>query len=176
MLGFQVYLAIFSQRTLRDTRYLKGEQRTINRSRRTHASPIDVHQTTSRHLCLIINPTFHLIKHTQEHMKGGNSLWTDVVGCLTPSPRITKSPNPSLVQDPVFMHILIKIIKPSRYRWLITPSISRWLVATSNLVLFVPIVMSTNMPEHTHTFSHVYTICSPQHTTQKKRDFVEPTT
>ena len=151
MLGFQVYLAIFSQRTLRDTRYLKGEQRTINRSRRTHASPIDVHQTTSRHLCLIINPTFHLIKHTQERMEGGNRLRTDVVGCLTPSPRIIKSPNPSLVRYPVCMHILIKIVKPSRYRWPITPSISRWLLATPNLMFSVPIAISTDMPENTHT-------------------------
>ena len=31
--------------------------------------------------------------------------------CLTPSPRITKSLNPSMVQDSVFTHILIKIIK-----------------------------------------------------------------
>ena len=52
-----------------------------------------------------------MIKHTQEHMEKGNHLRTDVMGCLTPSPHITKSSNPSLVQDPVFMHILIKIIK-----------------------------------------------------------------
>ena len=43
-------------------------------------------------------------------MEGGNRLRTDVVGCLTPSPRIIRSQNPSLVQDPIFMHILIKII------------------------------------------------------------------
>ena len=45
-------------------------------------------------------------------MEGGNYLRMDVVGCLTPSPCITKSPNPSLIQDPVYMHILIRIIKP----------------------------------------------------------------
>ena len=59
------------------------------------------------------NPTLIcLIKHIQEHMEGGNHLRTDVVGCLIPSPHITKSLNPSMVPDPVFMYILIKIIKP----------------------------------------------------------------
>ena len=85
-------------------------------------------------------------------MVRGNYLRTDVMGCLTPSPRIIKSSNPSLVRSLVFMHILFKIIKPSRYRWPITLSISRWLVATPNLVFSIPIVISTNMLEHTHTY------------------------
>ena len=37
-----------------------------------------------------------------------------------------------------------------------------------------PIAIFTNLPECTHTLAHVHTICSPQYTTHKKRDFVEP--
>ena len=64
-----------------------------------HASPIDVRLTMSGHLYLIIIQ--HLIDQTHEHMEGGNRLQMDVVGCLIHSPRIIKSPNPSLVQDSV---------------------------------------------------------------------------
>ncbi len=81
-----------------------------------------------------------------EHMKGGNCLRTDFVGCLTPSPRIIKSLNPSLVQDLVFLHVLINIIRPIRHKWPITPSISQWLVATPNLVF----------SSYTHTHIHTY--------------------
>ena len=119
------------------------------------ASPIDVRPTMSEHLCLIIIQHFCLIKHIQEHMEGGNRLRMDVVKCITPSLRINKSLNSSLVQDSIFMHVLIKIIKPSRHRWPITPSISRWLLATPNLVFSVPIAISTNMPKHTHTHTHL---------------------
>ena len=105
-------------------------------------------------------------------MEGGNRLRINVVGCLTPSPCITKSSNPSLVQDLVFMHVLIKIIKPSRHRWPITPSISRWLVVTPNLVFSVPIAISTNMPKHTHTHTHLLIFTQyvhPSTHTQKAR-------
>jgi hypothetical protein len=130
------------------------------------ASPIDVCPTTSGHLCLIIIQHFCLIKHIQEHMEGGNRLRMDVVKCITPSLSITKSPNSSLVQDSIFMHVLIKIIKPSRHRWPITPSISRWLVATPNLVFSVPIAISTNMLKHTHTHtcSYLHNMFTPAHT------------
>ena len=157
MLGFQVYPAITSPRTLKDTRYSKGEQR-ITKSTTSNACitnwcmPDNVETFVPNN-----NPTFfYLIKHTQEHMEGGNRVWMDVMGCLTPSPRITKSSNPSLVQDLVFMHILIKIIKPSRHKWPITHSISWWLVATPNLVFLLPIAKSTDMLEHTHTHTHTH--------------------
>ena len=70
------------------------------------------------------NPTFCFIKHTHEHMERDNCLHADVMGCLTPFRSIIKSLNSFLVQDPIFRHILIKIIKPIRYRWPIMPSIS----------------------------------------------------
>ena len=176
MLGFQVYLAIILPRTLKDIRYSEGEQRitksTASNACITNWCTLDNVGT----FVLSNNPTFNcLIKHTHEHMEGDNRLRTDVVGCLTPSLCITKSSNPSMVQDSVFMHILIKIIKPSKYRWPITPLISWWLVTAPNLLLFVPITISTNMQErtHTHTYTCLHNMFIPAHK-HKKWDSVEP--
>ena len=95
----------------KDTRYSKAEQRI---TKPTESNAYITNWCTLGNVGTFVpnnNPIFCLIKHTQEHMERGNRLRTYVVGCLTPSPRITKSPNPSLDQAQVFMHILIKIIK-----------------------------------------------------------------
>ena len=97
-------------------------------------------------------------------MEGGNGLQANVVGCLTPSPRITKSLNPSPIPDPVFMHVLIKIIKPVN------------IGDQSHLIVVRPIChVHEHAGAHTHTHLHMFTQYvhpSPQHT--KKRDFIEP--
>ena len=77
--------------------------------------------------------------------------------CLTPSPHIIESPNLSLVQDLIFKHVLINIIRPIRHRWLITPSISQWLVATPNLVFSSPHChIHGYAGARTHTHMHVF--------------------
>jgi hypothetical protein len=141
-------------------------------------SPIDVPSAMSGHLYLI-NPTFIcLIKHKQEHMEGDNRLRTDVMGCLTPSPRITKSLNQSLVPDQVFMPVLIKIIKlvdigaqshlqfPDDW-WRLQFSFC------SSPLLYPRICWSTHT--HTHTHMHMFTqYIHPSTQHNKKRDSVEP--
>ena len=79
--------------------------------------------------------------------------------CLTPSPHIIESPNLSLVQDLIFKHVLINIIRPIRHRWLITPSISQWLVATPNLVFSSPhchIHGYAGVRTHTHICTYFF--------------------
>ena len=117
------------------------------------------------------NPTFTwLIKHTQEHTERGNRLRTDVVRCLTLSPRIIKSLNPSLVQDPVFMHILIKIIKPidiDAQLHLQFPD-DWWRLQISCCLSPLPcprICWST----HTHTCTCLHNMFTLAHNTQKAR-------
>jgi hypothetical protein len=66
-----------------------------------HASPIDACPTTSGHLYLTKTKILHG-QTNHEHLERGNCLWTDVMGCLTPSPCIIKFSNPFLVQDLVF--------------------------------------------------------------------------
>ena len=133
-----------------------------------HASPIDVRLTTSRHLYLIIIQ--HLIDHTHEHMEGGNRLQTDVVGCLIHSPRIIKSPNPSLVQDPV-LTCLNQDNKTSQTQ-------------VTNHTFNFPMIGDDSKSRvspphchihgyagvHTHTHAHIFTICS-QHTQAKQKRF-----
>ena len=105
-------------------------------------------------------------------MEGSNCLRMDVVGCLTSSPRITKSPNPSLVQDPVFMHVLIKIIKPvdiGDQSHLKFPD-DWWRLQISCYLLPLPypqICQST----HTHTYACtcLHNIFTPVHNTLEMR-------
>ncbi len=178
MLGFQVHPVIASPRTLKKTRYSKGEQRI---TKPTTLNACITNWCTLDNIGTFMpnnNPTLIcLIKHTQEHMEGGNYLRTDVVRCLTPFPCITKSPNPSLIPDPVFMHILIKIIKPvdiGDQSHLKFPD-DWWRLQISCYLLPLPypqICRSTHT--HTHTLAHVYTIYSPQYITHMKWDSVEP--
>ena len=84
-------------------------------------------------------------------MEGGNGLQANVVGCLTPSPRITKSPNPSPIPNPVFMHVLIKIIKPVN------------IGDQSHLIVVRPIChVHEHAGAHIHTRTHAH-ICTCLH-------------
>ena len=139
-------------------------------------SPIDVCPTMSGHLYLIIIQHLCLIDQTHTRAHGGRQLSTD--GCWgVPNIFPTHNQIPKFISGsrPSFHAYLNQHNKTSRHKSPITSQISRWLVTTPNLVLFVPIAMSKeHVGAHTHTFAHVYTICSPQHTTHKKWDFVEP--
>jgi hypothetical protein len=133
----------------------------------------------SGHLYLI-NPTFIcLIKHKQEHMEGDNRLRTDVMGCLTPSPHITKSLNQSLVPDQVFMPVLIKIIKPvdiGAQSHLQFPD-DWWRLQfsfCSSPLLYPRICWSAHTHTHTHTCTCLHNIFTLAHNTIKNEILSSP--
>ena len=131
VVGFQVHPAIASPRTLKKTRYSKGEQRI---TKPTTSNGCITNWCTLDNVGTFVpnnNPTLIcLIKHTQEHMEGGNRLRTDVVRCLTPSPRITKSLNLFLVQGMIMacLQHLNKIKKSMRWVWHNYNTQSKWQV------------------------------------------------
>ena len=105
-------------------------------------------------------------------MEGGNRLPTNVVGCLTPSPRITKSPNLSLVPNLVFYACLNQDNKTSRHRWPITPHNFPMIGGDSKSHVVRPhchVYKHAKAHTHTHICTCLYNMITPAHNTLKSK-------